>query len=581
MFQSIKWRLIAPAPIFLIVSVVLSLLFIPKVAIENSKNSVVTASIATANQFKIIRGYYTKNIISKVKAPGSGLRPHYNHKGEKGVVPLPATLVHDISELLKDQNTQVNLFSPYPFPNRSDRKLDEYQQEAWKYLKENPEKEFVREDKNEKGETIFRVSIADTMTAQGCVNCHNAHPETPKNDWKLGDVRGVLEVISVADVQIAQATSLGYNVAMGIGGLFFVMTALVILGTLSVTRPLTLITKNMNSLADGNYEIDVPGLDRSDEIGTISAAVQVFKENAQETQRFRNDQEHQAERAEEEKREAANKLAISFETEIGEIISTVSSAATEMESTALTMATNSDQSRDQANAAAISANETSSNVGAVAGASEELSASIREISAQVSQSAQVSGEAQDKANVTSDHMQNLVSSVDKIGQSVTLISDIAEQTNLLALNATIEAARAGEAGKGFAVVANEVKSLANETAQATVEISGQISDIQKATKESGAAIEEIIDVIQKMSEISNAIAAAVEEQSATTDEISRNVQQASQGTENVANNIGDVTQSVTDTGQSASMVLDSSKELAEQATNLKDAVNSFISKIRN
>ena len=136
----------------------------------------------------------------------------------------------------------------------------------------------------------------------------------------------------------------------------------------------------------------------------------------------------------------------------------------------------------------------------------------------------------------------------KIGDVVKLINDIAGQTNLLALNATIEAARAGEAGKGFAVVASEVKSLANQTAKATEDISAQIKSIQSATGGAVQAIGGIGQTIGRISEIATTIASAVEEQGAATQEIARNVQQASAGTNEVSSNIVNVTQAATETG---------------------------------
>jgi methyl-accepting chemotaxis protein len=177
-------------------------------------------------------------------------------------------------------------------------------------------------------------------------------------------------------------------------------------------------------------------------------------------------------------------------------------------------------------------------------------------------------------------VQALAAGAQKIGEVVSLISDIASQTNLLALNATIEAARAGEAGKGFAVVASEVKSLATQTAKATDEIGGQISQIQTATQEAVAAIQGITKVIGEISEIAASIASAVEEQGAATQEIARNVQQAAQGTQDVTSNITGVRQAATDTGAAATQVLGAAGELSRNAGQLSVEVNEFLGGVK-
>jgi methyl-accepting chemotaxis protein len=163
---------------------------------------------------------------------------------------------------------------------------------------------------------------------------------------------------------------------------------------------------------------------------------------------------------------------------------------------------------------------------------------------------------------------------------VTLIQNIATQTNLLALNATIEAARAGEHGKGFAVVASEVKALANQTAKATQEIGGQITQIQDATRQAVTDIQGIGETIGAINWIAETIAAAVEQQSAATREISRNVQQAAQGTEEVSSNIGNVRQAATTTGEAANHVLAAARQLSLQAEELTGEVNGFISNVQ-
>jgi methyl-accepting chemotaxis protein len=124
---------------------------------------------------------------------------------------------------------------------------------------------------------------------------------------------------------------------------------------------------------------------------------------------------------------------------------------------------------------------------------------------------------------------------------ISLINDIAGQTNLLALNATIEAARAGEAGKGFAVVAAEVKSLANQTAKATEDISAQISAVQNVTRDAVEAIKRIGGTIDEVSSVATSIASSGEQQGAATQEITRSTQQAAQRTREVSENISGVT----------------------------------------
>ena len=272
-------------------------------------------------------------------------------------------------------------------------------------------------------------------------------------------------------------------------------------------------------------------------------------------------------------------LAGAFEASVKSVVSSVSTAAREMEASARTMESIAEATGRQAVMVAGASEEASTNVATVAAASEELAGSISEIGRQISHSAQIVGSALHDSEVTDVKMTALVEAAQKIGEVISLINSIASQTNLLALNATIEAARAGEQGKGFAVVASEVKSLAGQTARATEEIRRQIEDIQTISGEAAHAIQGVSKTIRGMNEITAAISAAVEEQSSATQEIARSVQQAAAGTQDVASNITGVTQSAERTGETAELVRRTSASLAENCDHLGREVDTFLAKI--
>lgn len=250
---------------------------------------------------------------------------------------------------------------------------------------------------------------------------------------------------------------------------------------------------------------------------------------------------------------------------VTQISSIVASAASEMRATAEGMARTAEETTRQAGSVASAAEVTSVNVQTVSSAGEELTASISEIARQVAESSTISQHAVVEADKTSESIQTLAEAAQKIGNVVTLINDIAGQTKLLALNATIEAARAGEAGKGFAVVASEVKSLSDQTARATHEISSQVNAMQAATQTSVGAIAGITDTIRKVAEIASAIAGAVEEQTAATREIAANVAQVSEGTQLVSTSIANVSDAAVQTSHASNDLLNASAELAQQA----------------
>lgn len=352
------------------------------------------------------------------------------------------------------------------------------------------------------------------------------------------------------------------------------------IGQFGIARPMRALVGLLQRMAKGET-VEMIGTERKDEVGETARAVNEIKEMLAQKAREEADAKARQEQIAAQQRKATmHQLADQFESAVGEIVETVSSASTELEASASTLTATAQRSQELTTTVAAASEEASTNVQSVASATEELSSSVNEISRQVQESARMANEAVGQARSTTERVGELSKAATRIGDVVELINTIAGQTNLLALNATIEAARAGEAGRGFAVVASEVKALAEQTAKATGEIGQQITSIQAATQESVHAIKDISGTIERLSEISSTIAAAVEEQGAATQEISRNVQQAAQGTQQVSANVTDVQRGASEAGSASSQVLSAAQSLSSDSNRLKLEVGKFLNTVR-
>jgi methyl-accepting chemotaxis protein len=394
-------------------------------------------------------------------------------------------------------------------------------------------------------------------------------------------VDGVQTETDASTWHARQEISLATTVMLALGALTFVASVLFVrlyVGG-NILRRIGSLQRSMQLLSNGDLQSEIYRSSQHDEIATMANSLQVFRQSMIKARALGADQDKDR-IAKAERASRMEARIVEFEATVRTALDGLQQSANSMQGTAQSMSATADQSSALVSAVASAAEETSVNVQTVSSGTEELSSSIAEIGRQVITSAQIARKAVDEAGATDATMQGLAENASRINIVVDLIQVIASQTNLLALNATIEAARAGEAGRGFAVVASEVKSLANQTAQATDEIRSQIASMQQVTTSAVGAIRNISQTIGEINEVTTAIAAAVEQQGTATRQIARNIQHAAGGTSEVSSNIVGVSTASAEAGAAAGEVLTASSALRREADVLRAEIDAFLSNIR-
>ena len=555
----IFWKIFLPTTILMLLGAVAAAILVPMQSESNIKKEAVVSAQRSAEQFKAIRAYYTKNVIKKVLAESS-LKPTFNHKNEANGIPLPATLIHDLSEILSKNGTSLKLYSPYPFPNRKVRQLDEFGQNAWQALSKNPSEPYY-ETTELNGYTTVRVGVADIMGSQVCVDCHNSRPDTPKNDWQLNDLRGVLEVNIPIDAQLANGFLLSMEIVSGI------IVTLILIVVISwaiyrqtIARRLNAMLTAMEQIANGDGDLSrTVEISGNDEIASIGKAFNAFIK----------DMQNSIKQIMETSKQVAS-LSSELTTTSSETNERLAQQLCEVEivATAMNQMTASSEDISQtASNASQSAENADKHVSQGKLVVNSAVAAINNLATQVDQ--------------TSEAIKQLESNSDNIGSVLDVIRGIAEQTNLLALNAAIEAARAGEQGRGFAVVADEVRTLANRTQQSTEEIQQTIGRLQmgsqaaakamnlgreqtiisvEQTKKVGETLDAIANAVVSIHDLNTSVATATEEQCSVSNEINRNITNINDATKNNANS----TSSVASTAEALSNASNQMNKLVAQ-----------------
>lgn len=348
----------------------------------------------------------------------------------------------------------------------------------------------------------------------------------------------------------------------------------------SVSRPVRALTTAMRSLAGGDLDAAVPGAERGDEIGEMSRAVAVFKDNAHRVRAIQAEEGRREIAVRGERRRMVLELADSIEGGVKGMAAFVGSSAKELLKLAESLAGSSEAAGNRAVAVARDAGLMCADIQLAASAAEELSATTDRIGRRVKAAADAARSAQRQAAETGEVVVGLSEAARKIGEVVDLINHIAAQTNLLALNATIEAARAGEAGRGFAVVAGEVKHLAEQTASATGEIGRQINAVRDVTARAVDAIGAVTRTIDDVGGISTEVESSVGEQETATREIARNVGHVAEAARRVSVSIAEVREAAGNAGEGAAGVSRGAADLVDKSGQLDAEVAGFVARMR-
>ncbi len=288
--SSLLLKMLVPICLVVVAMVIAISVYTPRAVVDTALEEAVVKGMQTADQLKALRAFYSENVVSK--AVKDGAKASASYKSDPSAIPVPTTFILDVAQAFSNEQVKVGLVSPFPWPTRAGRVLDDFQREAWDRLSVDPQAHFERREVVN-GREVLRVAVGDRMDAS-CVACHNSNPQSPKRDWKVGDVRGIIEVVRPIDQITRGAQSLSWHLVVGISAAGVVLFAALSALGLQLVRPLRDLAGSIDNIAGGHLHEVVPHTSRVDELGTVARALMNMQEQTSERMRAEEQISHMA-----------------------------------------------------------------------------------------------------------------------------------------------------------------------------------------------------------------------------------------------------------------------------------------------